>query len=181
MNWIEWRVEQPTPSLSTLEFFLRQLFIMMRRVRKYEDLVHNQIARKPPLHWSQGGAASEADKVLAAMNSDHQQVAELLRRNKARIKETVELITAMMTVAEGKRSNTLNQALFFLTIIATIALPFQICAAIYGLEGDYGPGKKEWPQVRKLAGSIAASLIACFGAMVFGFWGRSRVISRMVE
>lgn len=123
----------------------------------------------------------EAEKVLGAIHSDHQQVAELLARNKARIKETVELITAMMSVLEGKRSNTLNQALFFLTIIATIALPFQICGAIYGLEGDYTPGKKDWPQVMTLAGSIAASVIACFGAMILGFWGRNKLISRMVE
>ena len=72
----------------------------------------------------------------------------------------VELITSMMYVVEGKKSNTLNQALFFLTIIATIALPFHMFGAIYGLEDDYAPGKKDWPQVRNLAGSVAASVIA---------------------
>ncbi|KAF2007283.1 hypothetical protein P154DRAFT_569168 [Amniculicola lignicola CBS 123094] len=172
LNAIEWRLEGKTPSVATLDFFLSQLFIMRRRTRKYETLVDDHLQTNLPSSWLSPGSNQQTSstaistKVLRSIESDLAQVQVLIHRNNDRITQTVSLITSLMAVIEGKRARTLNQRLAFLTVLATIALPFNVLAAILGIQTVYGPGQKEFWVFGAVAGAITGVVLICYAVFL---------------
>jgi Mg2+ and Co2+ transporter CorA len=161
LNAIEWRLERDRPDIATLDFFLEQLFIMRRRTRKYEILVTDHLGLNIPFSWRD----SAPSPIEEDLEQDYHQVQDIIRRNNERITQTVALITSLMSIIEGKRATSINQRLAFLTVLATIALPFNVFAAIFGVQTEYGPGQARfWVLVVAAAGTIALVLLcyACF-------------------
>ena len=182
LNRIEWLLEQSTPDLATLEFFLRRLFIMRRRIRKYESIVSDHLEINLGAN-SQNVFSSPhmRDPTATAIKNDLTQVQELIRRNASRIKETVGLITSVMSVLEGKKTNTQNQGLIFLTLVATVTLPFNAFVAIFSMNTEYTPGQPRWPFVRK-HGLIAVALtVSCYFLILLVFWARNKTDTWMLK
>lgn len=158
LNAIEWRLECDTPTISMLDFFLEQLFIMRRRTRKYEALISDHLRLQFPSSWLNDSQSA----TVRDMEEDFQQVQDLIHRNNGRITQTVSLITSLMSVIEGKRATTLNQRLAFLTILATIALPFNVFAAVFGMQTEYGPGQDKFWVVLAGTGVTVVVVLVCY-------------------
>lgn len=175
LNSIEWRLEQLAPDLHTLEFFLRQLYIMRRRIRKYRALLSDQLLWEPPRSFQSPPASDNVDlEVSKAINADFKQAKELICRSNDRIKETVELITSVMSVLEAKESNTQNQGIMFLTFVATVALAFNVFAAVFGMNSENGPSNpKGWREIQKWVLITIAITFSCYVLMFTGFWVRN--------
>ena len=167
LNGIEWRLEQSTINPHTLEFFLRQLFIMRRRIRKYQALISDQLHMRLPSYWN---STPPDEHIFMEIQKDFDQVQELINRSNDRIKDTVDLITSVMSVFEWKKSNTQNQGLVFLTVLATIALPFNVLAAVFGMDGENAPSNPGgWIAIRKNAITIAFGTIGLYVLMFAAF------------
>jgi Mg2+ and Co2+ transporter CorA len=157
LNAIEWRLQNNKDDVLLLEFFLKQLLILRRRTGKYESLVEDHLNLRYPSSWlTPSSAGVQRDLVL-----DLQQVRDMLRRNNERISQTVPLITSLMSVIEGKHATSISQQLTFLTVLATILLPFSIFASVFGMQTEYGPGEsKFW--VFLCGASLTPLVLACY-------------------
>ncbi|KAF2270922.1 hypothetical protein CC78DRAFT_6162 [Lojkania enalia] len=158
LNAIEWRLERDKPSVSALDFFLDQLFIMRRRTKKYETLINDHLRPFLPSSWIDRAA----EHIIKDIEADFLQVQEQIRSSNERITQTVSLITSLISVVEGKKATTLNQRLAFLTILATIALPFNVFAAIFGMQTEYGPGASRFWVFGEVAGGTAGVVLVCY-------------------
>lgn len=139
LNTIEWRLEtDQNVGLEDFEFFLGKLFILRRRIGKYRILVDEQLElfrNQTAESWRHSNAASGLSHII---QNDLKQVEQLIARNSSRISESVELITSVMSVREGETSIKQNQTLGVLTFVATVVLPFNLVAAILGMQTEYG-------------------------------------------
>lgn len=147
LNSIEWILETEDVTLEVFEGFIKRLFILRRRIGKYNTLVSDQLdlfQHQMPLSWRIARTGETEKQVFAGMKDDLVQVQKAINRNTARITQTLELITSIMSVRQGETSITQNQTLGFLTILATVALPFNTIATIVGLQTAYAPGQESW-------------------------------------
>jgi Mg2+ and Co2+ transporter CorA len=64
-------------------------------------------------------------------------VEQLIAQNSSRISENLKLITSVMTVREGGMLIKQSQTLGVLTFVATVVLPFNLVAAIPGMQTGY--------------------------------------------
>lgn len=145
LNTIEWRLEaDENVTLETFESFLGKLFILRRRIGKYKSLVDEQLElcrNQMPQAWGNSTTTTEAS---IAIQNDLEQVQQLISRNVNRISQSVDLITTIMSVREGKTSIDQNETLGFLTVVATVVLPFNAVAAILAIQTEYGPGQMKF-------------------------------------
>lgn len=160
LNMIEWRLEtDKQASLEVFESFLKRLFIMRRRISKYESLVSEQLQScvgHSTISWrvsSRSGVSSNSitpttpqiswapppSEVSYAIENNLKQVQQLIQRNSNRITQSVALITSLMSLQGGKTSITQNETVNFLTALATFILLFNTIAAIVAIQTEYGP------------------------------------------
>ncbi|KAH8722527.1 hypothetical protein GQ44DRAFT_711615 [Phaeosphaeriaceae sp. PMI808] len=132
---------------------------MRRRIRKYGSLVEDHIHPNLPSSWLDCDSNTAPEQVIA---SDGQQVLNLIHRNSERISQTVALITSLMSVIESNRATSMNQRLTFLTILATVALPFNVFAAIFGMQTEYAPGNSKSAVFWGCAGVTVAVVLVCY-------------------
>lgn len=147
LNTIAWQLETEKPlSLDKLEGFLEQLFILRRRIFRYQSLVDEQLEiyrKQMPRSWDCSNNTLHG--VYLAIQDDLEQVQQAIGRNVDRISDSRELITSFMSVRAAEMSLLQNETLRFLTIVATVALPFNLVAAILAMQTEYGPGQgKFW-------------------------------------
>ncbi|KAF2254407.1 hypothetical protein BU26DRAFT_137672 [Trematosphaeria pertusa] len=166
LNAIEWRLERGTANISTLDIFLEQIFVMRRRTRKYESLIDNHVHVNLPTHWLDPSEPSSS--AADAISSDFQQVRDLIQRNNERIAQTVSLITSLMSVIEGKRATDLNRRLTILAIVATVAVPFNVFAAVFGMQTEYAPGGEKFGVFLWSATGTVGALMVCYLASSVG-------------
>jgi Mg2+ and Co2+ transporter CorA len=141
LNTIEWRLEaDENVTLETYESFLGKLFILRRRIGKYKSLVDEQLElcrNQMPEGWGNSTTTTEAS---IAIQNDLEQVQQLIGRNA----QSVDLITTMMSVREGETAINQNERLGFLTVVATVVLPFNAVAAVLAIQTEYGPGQMKF-------------------------------------
>lgn len=160
LNTIEYRLEHEKGHLDSFESFLKRLFIMRRRTQKFENLVNEQLQLFDghiPDYWLHSSSASST-----AIKNDLEQVQELIHRNADRITQSVSLIMSLMAVHEGKTSNAQNRGLGFLTVLATLALPFNTIATILGMQTEYRPGQPKFKVFKDSASGSAAGLLLLY-------------------
>jgi hypothetical protein len=118
---------------------------------KYRWFLSRPMPRSGPPHDHDAAiAAAEIKKDLA-------QIQKLIESNSKRVTESVDLITVIMSVREGETSIDQTRGLGFLTVIATIFLPFNTVTAILSMQTDFQPGKwRFWLLV-----AISASIYLC--------------------
>jgi Mg2+ and Co2+ transporter CorA len=147
LNNIEWTLETENVTIEVFEGFIKRLFILRRRIGKYKTLLDDQLTlflHQMPAYGDTAGNNTVEAQVFAGMKDDLVQVQGAIDRNTDRISQTLELITSIMSVRQGATSMTQNQTLGFLTILATVALPFNTIATIVGLQTDYALGHHKW-------------------------------------
>lgn len=166
LNVIEWRLEREAPDIGTLNDFLKQLFMMRRRIRKYESLIEEHVHLILPSAWLDPNTSVSYDTPEQDIASDTQQTLGLMHRNSERISQIVSLITSLMSVIESNRATSLNQRLTFLTILATVALPFNVFAAIFGMQTEYAPGESKSAVFWGSAGVTVAVVLVCYAGLL---------------
>ncbi|KAH6708817.1 hypothetical protein BKA61DRAFT_659619 [Leptodontidium sp. MPI-SDFR-AT-0119] len=161
LNNIEWTLETENVTLEVFEGFIKRLFILRRRIGKYKTLVDDQLLlfqQQMPDSWAIESITDTESGVFNGMKGDLVQVQNAIGRNAGRVSQTLELITSIMSVREGESSIVQNQTLGFLTILATVALPFNTIATIVGLQTKYAPGEAKWGTYM-IASSTAVGII----------------------
>jgi Mg2+ and Co2+ transporter CorA len=161
LNAIEWRLETDKHlTLETFGGFLDRLFIIRRRIAKYKALVEEQVescGTSMPAIWGSSKHDHDAAIAAAEIKKDLAQIQKLIESNSKRVTESVDLITAIMSVREGETSIDQTRGLGFLTVIATIFLPFNTVTAILSMQTDFQPGKwRFWLLV-----AISAGICLC--------------------
>jgi Mg2+ and Co2+ transporter CorA len=161
LNNIEWTLETENVTIEVFERFIKRLFILRRRIRKYKTLVDDQLVLfqyQMPAFWGIACAGNSEEQVFTGMKDDLVQVQKVIDRNTDRISQTLELITSIMS-ARVETSIMQNRTLGFVAILATVALPFNTIATIVGLQTDYAPGKGSF-MTYLIASSAAVGVIA---------------------
>ncbi|KAF2192680.1 hypothetical protein K469DRAFT_694751 [Zopfia rhizophila CBS 207.26] len=153
--------ERSTPDLNSLESILKKLFFVRRRTRKYEALVYDQVQLKVLANWQDSSSASR-DPICVAIEEVLKQVQDIIHHNNDRITQTVDLITSVILVIEGKKSNTQNQRLTFLTILAAVALPLNTFVTIFGMQIDYGSDKPKLWIFFMLSSLVMATVLVAY-------------------
>jgi Mg2+ and Co2+ transporter CorA len=155
INSIEWQLENEAVRIDGLKDFLDQLFVGRRRVRKYQALVDGQFellraGRMLPEAWR----ANNAPVILADMRTDFAQVRTAMEKNSQRIAQTIQLIMSVMVVCQGEQSIQQNVLLGFLTVVATLGVPFSAVAGILGMQTRYGPGQADFGKFWRISGIV---------------------------
>lgn len=146
LNTIAWQLEtEKRLAPEKLEMFLEELFILRRRIGRYQSLVDEQFEiyrGQMPQSWD--CSSSKISDVFAAIQDDFEQVQKSIQRNVDRVSESVDLITSIISVRAGEMGLVQNETLRFLTLVATVALPFNLVAAILAMQTEYGPGQRKF-------------------------------------
>ena len=177
LNTIEWRLEADEElTLDIFESFLGKLFILRRRIGKYKTLVDEQLElcrNQLPRAWDSSAIVTKAS---IAIQKDLEQVQQLIGRNTGRLAQSVDLITSIMSVREGKTSIEQNKRLGFLTVVATVILPFNTVAAILAIQTEYGPG-----QINFWVFWVAAAAACSFIWLLFVLYRLALHVSRQAR
>ncbi|CVL13883.1 hypothetical protein FPRO06_09962 [Fusarium proliferatum] len=170
LNTLEWRLENDEPGMLTLESSLKKLFILRRRIRKYQGLVDEQLdlfRKYLPQAWI-ATYSPAAEKARAHAEGDFEQVRSTILDNAARLSDTLGLVTSMIQIRKGEQSAKQNDRLSFLTVIATIVLPFNALAAILGMQTSWGPGNPDFGRFWLISGAICAFMWISYKG--YRFW-----------
>ncbi|KFA46591.1 hypothetical protein S40293_11387 [Stachybotrys chartarum IBT 40293] len=179
LNTIEWRLERDSLPIEALAEMQQRLFSNRRRLRKYKQLLDGQIASlqddclpanfaiSNPAHHSQGHEQLETSPINAHLVEARQ----LMEQNHARLLESLELIASLISVRQGILSLSQNRNLGFLALVATWALPFNVFAAVLGMQTELGYGQSRWNLFLILACSTAALLSLAYLVYVWSIRG----------
>ncbi|KAF5549526.1 translation initiation factor eIF-2B subunit delta [Fusarium mexicanum] len=160
LNTLEWRLENDEPGMLILESFLKKLFILRRRIRKYHGLIDEQLQlfRKYLPHAWIATDPPATEKTRAYMEGDFEQLRSTKLDNAARVSNTLGLVTSMIQIRKGEQSVKHNDRLSFLTVIATIVLHFNALAANLGMETSWDPGNPDFGKFWLISGATCASI-----------------------
>lgn len=170
INTLEWRLENGEVGIEVLEKFLKKLFILRRRIRKYQALVDEQLQLFRdclPYAWTETPSPA-TEKARTEMKADFEQVRSTIENNGARLSQTLDLVASIMQVRAGEQSIKQNDRLSFLTLIATVALPFNALAAILGMQTSWGPGNPHFGKFWLISSAVCAFMWISY--RVSRFW-----------
>lgn len=171
LNTIEWRVEDnKTPvSFQGFQLFLSSLFRLRRRINKYSTLVEEQLRIckiQKPASWitsacmaMPSSSNTRTNDVFVGIQKDLTQVQEAIQKNRDRIAQSVGLIMSLISELEAKQSVAQNRRLAFLTLLATLLLPFNTIAAILDMDTEYGVGKPKFGTFFRISGGVVGLAI----------------------
>lgn len=74
------------------------------------------------------------------MEADFIYLQEKVLATSRRIEKNIDLLTALVSIGEGKQALHENRALGKLSLLATVFLSFSTVATIFSIQGGYGPG-----------------------------------------
>ncbi|KAK4121521.1 hypothetical protein N657DRAFT_108553 [Parathielavia appendiculata] len=157
INVIEWQLETMSATVADvnlLQKVLTRLFTHRRRIGKYQALIEEQRDllvqgddSSMPDAWLLEGRQlpRDAGQAWRELQSDANQVHDLVTRNAERVGQLVELLMSIMSVREAGLSVKQNETLTFLALVATSALPFNAVAAVLAIQTRFGPeGESFW-------------------------------------
>ncbi|KAH8891710.1 hypothetical protein GQ53DRAFT_823710 [Thozetella sp. PMI_491] len=168
MNTIEWILERDSLPLESLEEMQKRLFSSRRRIRKYKQLLDLQVTLLRdylPKQFKSEANAIDVNGVLGSNNESVQaliQARDLIAQSQVRVFESVEFIGSIISVRQGTLSLGHNKLLGFLTILATWGLPFNLLAAVLGMQTEFGYGQSKWNEFIIIACSLAAAISVLF-------------------
>jgi Mg2+ and Co2+ transporter CorA len=144
MATIEYILEKEEPSFRDLEVYLKDLYIFRRRVTKYHELItqaKEQCATRGQQSWSRDEVSKLAIEHAKDMEGDFVYLEDKVLGTARRIEKNINLLTALVSIGEGKQGLDENHGIVRLTLLATIFLPFSTVATIFSIQGGYGPGQ----------------------------------------
>ncbi|KAJ9660585.1 hypothetical protein H2201_006843 [Coniosporium apollinis] len=145
---IEYCLEKEDPTLEELETYLKDLFVHRRRVTRYCLFIleaRDACASQGQKSWPRSARDGPALEVSTGLVADFDQLEDLLARLSERITKNINLLTALVSIGEGKLGRAKNQNIAMLTKVGVLFIPFSTIATVLGMEGPFAPGQpKSW-------------------------------------
>lgn len=145
---IEYILEKEEPTFRDLEVYLKDLYIYRRRVTRYHELItqaKEQCTTRGQQSWSHDQTSAISLEHAKDMEADFIYLQDKVLATSRRIEKNIDLLTALVSIGEGKQALGENHALARLSLLATVFLPFSTVATIFSIQGGYGPGEgKFW-------------------------------------
>jgi hypothetical protein len=141
---IEYILEKEEPTFRDLEVYLKDLYIFRRRVTRYHELI-TQAKEQCNTRGQQSWLRDENSKLAAEhakdIESDFIYLQDKVLGTARRIEKNINLLTALVSIGEGKQALDENHGIARLSLLATVFLPFSTVATIFSIQGGYGPGQ----------------------------------------
>jgi Mg2+ and Co2+ transporter CorA len=152
---IELQLEETESTFQELELRLKELYIIRRRCNKYRELVTEavlQCKQRGKALWPSSRPAPDgnADAITFAeshaqeLEGDLQYVLDHIAVNISRVEKNIKLLTALVTISEGRQGLQESRGIALLTLVAATFLPTETVATILGLQTRYSPGASKF-------------------------------------
>jgi Mg2+ and Co2+ transporter CorA len=141
---IEYILEKEEPTFRDLEVYLKDLYIYRRRVTRYHELItqaKEQCATRGQQSWSHDATSKLALENAQDTEGDFIYLQDKVLATSRRIEKNINLLTALVSIGEGKQALDENHALTRLSFLAMVFLPFSTVATIFSIQGGFGPGE----------------------------------------
>ena len=162
---IEYILEQEDPGFQDLETYIKDLYVHRRRCTKYHDLIKQakeQCVKRGQNSWPKDTPSPLAADHSKSLEDDFSFCLFKIRETANRIEKSINLLTALVTIGEGKQGLDENRGLAWLSLLATIFLPFSTVATILAMQGSYAPGGGQFWIFWVVAIPLTASVVAVF-------------------
>lgn len=149
LNTIEWYLEHEAAGIEQLHQQLHCLFRLKRRVTLYQNLIKDQRdvcdhhGRK---HWASSpspGSEQTLNEVTNTLEMDFKFVTDLVVKNQERITKNIDLLTMLISVAEGRIGIANGRRMEALALAAMFLVPFSLISSVLNINGKWGPGGSE--------------------------------------
>jgi len=171
MATIEYILEKEESGFRDLEVYLKDLYVFRRRCTKYHELITHtkeQCSSRGQQHWPHSVSEIAIENAKDSEN-DFIYLENKVQGTGQRIEKNINLLTALVSIGEGKQALDENHGIIRLTLLATVFLPFSTVAAILGMQGGYAPGAGSF----RLFWAVAVPLTG-FIVGISALWGTSR-------
>jgi len=143
---VEYILEKEEPDIRQLEIYLKEMYMHRRRCNKYCELIEEakqQCHDKGQSSWPRtSDAASSAVRKLAQdLEQDFVYLLAKTHGTALRTQKTIQLLTALVSIAGGKQAINENHGIGRLSLLAMVFLPFSTVGTILGIQTTYGPGQ----------------------------------------
>ena len=141
------------------ETILTRLFNIQRFLREFDSTMDEQLdvlRNSLPTAWATSSATAGAER-------DFWQVKRLGRRNLAAISQATEYISNRMSIIETRSDVQGRRTVGYLTVIATLTLPFNVVAAVMGMQTDYGPDGEKFALFWQISAGVLLAALGTYG------------------
>jgi Mg2+ and Co2+ transporter CorA len=184
---IEYILEKEEPTFRDLEVYLKDLYIYRRRVTRYHELItqaKEQCTSRGQQSWLRDLTSPFLLEHAKDMEADFIYLQDKALASSRRIEKNIDLLTALVSIGEGKQTLDENHALARLTLLATVFIPFSTVATIFSIQGGYGPGQGMFWLFWAIAIPLTG-LVLILSAMYYGIGlsilRRARNILRIIK
>jgi Mg2+ and Co2+ transporter CorA len=142
---IEYILEKEEPTFRDLEVYLKDLYIYRRRVTRYHELItqaKEQCTTRGQASWACDISSTIPLEHAKDMEADFIYLQDKVLATSRRIEKNIDLLTALVSIGEGKQALDENRTVGKLGLLATVFLPFSTVATIFSIQGGYGPGER---------------------------------------
>jgi Mg2+ and Co2+ transporter CorA len=147
LNTIEWNLENEDPGLERLRGHLNSLYVTQRRVTLYEMFIKEQrdaCRQHGRRYWNQSssrGNLKAMENVASTLETDFAFVSNLVEKNQERVAKNINLLIALISVAESRVGILNGKRIEALTLVAIFFLPFSLVSSVMNINGELGPGQ----------------------------------------
>jgi hypothetical protein len=174
LSTIEYIIEKEEPSFRDLEIYLKEVYVYRRRCTKYHELItlaKNQCNQRGQKCWPHKKGSGFAVENSENLEEDFAYLQDKTMSTVQRTQKTINLLTALVAIGEGKQGLEENHGIARLSLLATIFLPFSTIATILGMQGNYAPGSGGFWLFWTVAIPLTALIVALF--ILYGRFGKS--------
>ncbi|KAE9377340.1 hypothetical protein N431DRAFT_330326 [Stipitochalara longipes BDJ] len=139
-------LEKDEPGFRQLETYLKEMYMHRRRCTKYFELIgearqqcHSRGQSSWPKTYDQDSEA--VDQLAEDLEQDFIYLQTKTQGTAQRTEKNIQLLTALVSIVEGKQALDENHGIGRLTLLAMVFLPFSTVGTILGIQTIYGPGQ----------------------------------------
>lgn len=142
LETLEYILEKEQVGFLELEEYLKDLYIHRRRCVKHLRAIREL---KEQCHTRGQSWPADPEPTTATLNlaqdlqDDFSDLQNRFQETQDRTDKNLNLLTALISIGEGKQSLEESHGVGRLTLLATIFLPFSTIATIFSMQGDYAP------------------------------------------
>jgi Mg2+ and Co2+ transporter CorA len=144
---IEYKLEREEPNFRDLERYLKELYLHRRRITRYLELINEtseQCSKRGPRVWPRDSTSELAVEQARDWEEDFMNLQAWFHSTSERMEKNIRLLTALVSIGEGKQSLAENHGIARLSLLAMVFLPFSSVATILGMQGSFSPGDKKF-------------------------------------
>jgi hypothetical protein len=143
---VEYILEKEEPDIRQLEIYLKEMYMHRRRCSKYCELIEEakqQCHDRGQSSWprTSDSTSSAVGKLAQDLEQDFVYLLAKTHGTALRTQKTIQLLTALVSIAGGKQAINENHSIGRLSLLAMVFLPFSTVGTILGIQTIYGPGQ----------------------------------------